>query len=213
MPSLTRAAWTTPVMSRPLSRIAPAVGRRTPVKRSTNVVLPAPFGPIRAWRAPASSRKLISRAAASAPKLRQSARVSRIGLVMTPRLAPAGGVITVVRSPRTAGPPPRDAGDRRRDRVAENEASPHRRPDGVHPQHVLADPPQALAERRIDQRAHEDEAHEEHGEAVEVLRLGIQRIELEHAEQRSDRQTVETVEAAGVVVREIGGLLEQRHGA
>ena len=40
------------------------------------VVLPAPFGPISAWRAPLSSLKLMSRAAASAPKFLLSERVS-----------------------------------------------------------------------------------------------------------------------------------------
>jgi len=38
-----------------LERDAAAVGRSTPVSRLITVVLPAPFGPIRAWRAPFST--------------------------------------------------------------------------------------------------------------------------------------------------------------
>ena len=38
----------------PSSMMRPAVGRSTPVSRLIIVVLPAPFGPIRAWRAPFS---------------------------------------------------------------------------------------------------------------------------------------------------------------
>src|SRR5262245_59678725 len=41
-------------MSSPSSRMRPADGRSTPVSRLITVVLPAPFGPIRAWRAPCS---------------------------------------------------------------------------------------------------------------------------------------------------------------
>src|SRR5262249_48813527 len=39
-------------MSSPSSRMRPADGRSTPVSRLITVVLPAPFGPIRAWRGP-----------------------------------------------------------------------------------------------------------------------------------------------------------------
>src|SRR5713226_4269286 len=41
-------------MSWPSSRMRPALGFSTPVRRLMTVVLPAPFGPISAWRAPAS---------------------------------------------------------------------------------------------------------------------------------------------------------------
>ena len=85
--------------------------------------------------------------------------------------------------PQPAG----DAGDRRRDRVADDQPRAHRRADRVHAQRVLADAGQALAERRIDQRAHEHEADEQHAEHVEILRLGEQRVELEQPEQRRDR--------------------------
>ena len=39
-------------MSRPLKRIVPRVGGRNAVSRLKQVVLPAPFGPIRAWIVP-----------------------------------------------------------------------------------------------------------------------------------------------------------------
>src|SRR6516164_5441569 len=54
MPRWTRLCGSTSVMSRPSRRIWPAVGRSTPVNRLTIVVLPAPLGPINAWRAPFS---------------------------------------------------------------------------------------------------------------------------------------------------------------
>ena len=37
-----------------ITRMRPASGLSTPVKRLITVVLPAPFGPISAWRAPCS---------------------------------------------------------------------------------------------------------------------------------------------------------------
>src|SRR5262245_29035082 len=83
-------------------------------------------------------------------------------------------------------PPARTTGDRRRDRVARDEPSIDGRADRVHAQHILADPRQALAERRVDERPHQHEAEEQHGEGVEVLRPRIQRVELEHAEDRRD---------------------------
>ena len=68
-----------PVMSSPSSSTRPAMGCSAPVIRLTSVVLPAPFGPISAWRAPRSSTRLMSRATASAPKLLCRPRTSRRG--------------------------------------------------------------------------------------------------------------------------------------
>ena len=51
-PRRTRRCGARRVMSSPSSRIAPAVGSSMPVSRLIRVVLPAPFGPISAWRAP-----------------------------------------------------------------------------------------------------------------------------------------------------------------
>ena len=64
-----------------------------------NVVFPAPFGPISACRAPSSSRNSMLSATVSAPKLLQSARVSRTTLT---RLAPS---FSRARSTRPSSPP------------------------------------------------------------------------------------------------------------
>src|SRR6185369_16866746 len=82
MPSLTRSACATAVISLPLNSTCPAVGLSTPVSRLISVVLPAPFGPISACLAPAPSVKSTLRVAASAPKLMDSCRVSRSGVLM-----------------------------------------------------------------------------------------------------------------------------------
>src|SRR6266853_364915 len=76
-PSFTRFACPVAVMSSPPSTIRPDEGESTPVSILTKVVFPAPFGPISAWRAPASSRKLMPAATVSAPKLLHRPRVSR----------------------------------------------------------------------------------------------------------------------------------------
>jgi hypothetical protein len=70
-----------------------------------------------------------------------------------------------------------------------------------------------LAERRIDQGAREQEADEQDGEHVEILRAGVEHVELERAEDRLDRQAVEAVEAAGDLGGHVGGFLQKPHGA
>src|ERR1700730_16228725 len=55
-------------MSCPSSRMRPADGRSTPVSRLITVVLPAPLGPIKAWRAPFSIRSETPLTAAMPPK-------------------------------------------------------------------------------------------------------------------------------------------------
>ena len=55
-----------------ITAVRPELGASAPVSMLTNVVLPAPFGPIRAWRAPASRRKSMFCATVSAPKDLQS---------------------------------------------------------------------------------------------------------------------------------------------
>src|SRR3954471_1719962 len=54
-------------MSRPSSRMRPAVGRSTPVSRLITVVLPAPFGPISACRAPFCTESVTSLVAMMPP--------------------------------------------------------------------------------------------------------------------------------------------------
>ena len=46
-----------PVMSSPLSRIAPALGASSPLTRLNSVDLPAPFGPMMAWRSPRATAR------------------------------------------------------------------------------------------------------------------------------------------------------------
>ena len=57
----------------------PAVGRSTPVSRLMSVVLPAPFGPISAWRAPVSTVSDTSLVAVMPPNCLTSPLVSSTG--------------------------------------------------------------------------------------------------------------------------------------
>src|SRR5687767_382106 len=75
-PPRTRADCGARVTSWPPSRIWPEEGASAPISMLTKVVLPAPFGPMSAWRAPGSSRKSMLSATVSAPKLLQSLLVS-----------------------------------------------------------------------------------------------------------------------------------------
>src|ERR1043166_2780149 len=79
MPRRTRLYGSRSVMSRPSSRMRPAVGRSTPVSRLMIVVLPAPFGPISAWRAPFSTDSETSLAARMPPKRFSKPTVCRAG--------------------------------------------------------------------------------------------------------------------------------------
>src|SRR5437773_912144 len=76
-PRFTRCACGARVTSSPPSRMRPEEGRRAPISMLTKVVLPAPLGPMSAWRSPGRSRKSMLCATVSAPKLLQSPRVSR----------------------------------------------------------------------------------------------------------------------------------------
>jgi hypothetical protein len=80
MPSRTRWCGSSAVMSRPSSMIVPAVGLSTPVSRLITVVLPAPFGPINAWRAPFSIASETSCAATMPPKRFSNPLVSRMAI-------------------------------------------------------------------------------------------------------------------------------------
>src|SRR5262245_20112055 len=55
-------------MIRPLKRIMPASAAKYPDTRFSRVVLPAPFGPIRARNSPLSTDRLMSRTATNPPK-------------------------------------------------------------------------------------------------------------------------------------------------
>ncbi len=67
-PRRARTVWLTLVISSPLSSTRPEFGFSAPVMRLTSVVLPAPFGPISARRAPRCGVRLTSRVTGSAPK-------------------------------------------------------------------------------------------------------------------------------------------------
>src|SRR5947209_5910408 len=84
MPSCTRLCGSRPVMSRPSSRMLPAVGRNTPVRMLMIVVLPAPFGPISAWRAPFSTESVTSLVAIMPPNCFISPFVSSAGAISAP---------------------------------------------------------------------------------------------------------------------------------
>src|SRR5512134_2120921 len=76
-PRRTRADCGMCVTSSSTSRICPEEGASLPVSMLTNVVLPAPFGPMSAWRAPRWSWKSMLSATVSAPKLLHSFLVSK----------------------------------------------------------------------------------------------------------------------------------------
>src|SRR5512146_2526881 len=67
-PSATRRSGETWVMSVPARWIVPAEGWSNPLMILTSVVLPAPFGPISAWRAPIAKDSEMLRATRSPPK-------------------------------------------------------------------------------------------------------------------------------------------------
>src|SRR3954468_3186969 len=84
MPSCTRLCGSRPVMSRPSSRMVPAVGRSTPVNMLMIVVLPAPFGPISACRAPFSTESVTSLVATMPPNCFTRPFVSSTGAMSAP---------------------------------------------------------------------------------------------------------------------------------
>ena len=97
-PSRARWAVASSVMSCPRKLIRPASGSSSPVNCPTNVVLPAPFGPISAWVSPVRMPSVTSSVATSAPKALRRWRISRrkslIGslpdLPWAPRRSPRG---------------------------------------------------------------------------------------------------------------------------
>src|SRR5574337_753931 len=74
-PRLTRWCWLQRVTSSPSRITVPAVGTRKPLSRLISVVLPAPLGPISAWRAPAAMASETSWVATKPPNFFFSARV------------------------------------------------------------------------------------------------------------------------------------------
>src|SRR5256885_5634522 len=68
-----------PPMSSPRKRMWPALGARSPERRLSSVVFPAPFGPITACTEPARKARLTASTAVRPPNCRLSASVSIIG--------------------------------------------------------------------------------------------------------------------------------------
>src|SRR5207244_1591579 len=68
-----------PARDLPSRRMSPAVGACTPVTRLKNVVLPAPFGPIRPWISPEATVRWTSWSARRPPKRFVSPLTSRRG--------------------------------------------------------------------------------------------------------------------------------------
>ena len=58
MPFCEMRSGDSPVMSSPLNRMRPEVGRNTPVRQLKKVLLPAPFGPITARISPRCDREI-----------------------------------------------------------------------------------------------------------------------------------------------------------
>src|SRR5215469_5063530 len=82
MPSCTRRCGSRLVIDAPSSRISPPDGRSMPVSRLTRVVLPAPLGPIRAWRAPLRIVIEMALAATMPPNRLSRFLVSRTGTMI-----------------------------------------------------------------------------------------------------------------------------------
>ena len=82
----------------------------------------------------------------------------------------------------------------------------------MHAQDILADAGQALAEWRVNQRAHESEADQQDAERIKILRIGEQRIEFEPTKHRCDGK-IQAVETTRQAARHVGALFQQRHDA
>src|SRR5699024_7904712 len=70
-------------MGAPSNRISPFVGLMNRVMRLNSVVLPAPFGPTRAWMSPRSTEKLTSLTAVKSPNFLHRPVVSRTLLLIS----------------------------------------------------------------------------------------------------------------------------------
>ena len=79
-PMAARSCGAIAVMSRPSSRMRPAVGRYKPESTLSVVVLPEPFGPISAWMPPRPTLKLTPSTAFRPPKCLASASTSSAGV-------------------------------------------------------------------------------------------------------------------------------------
>src|ERR1041385_8949524 len=202
-------------MSRPSRKILPAVGRSTPVNRLMSVVLPAPFGPISAWRAPFWTARVTSSVATMPPKFFSSPLVSSTGGI---------GLSGVAGEARSNAPLERIGafGDlRRKDKnVWPREAEPQHEQDRDHDavqEWKLQNRAEAENERRDDRAIDPPEQDHHHQREAEpelpVLRRHVGEIVLHQLEQDGADQPA--VEVAGAAdddhQHHIGGALEVEH--
>src|SRR5438094_7768624 len=176
-------------MSSPSNTIEPRVGRRKPVKRLKQVVLPAPFGPIRPTISPLSTVRSTRLTAASPPKRRVSSRVSR-------RATKSG---RRTRRGRRGGPPPLELGEfpGQRDEPAGQEEDRQQHRDREEDRLVRASP-EGLGEQRQKGRA-DDRADEVSAPADIVVDQDVRRhqeTELRR-EQESNEVGVERASRPG----------------
>ena len=101
MPRFTRSCCGSAVIRSPPRNTSPAVGGSAPVSRLMSVVLPAPFGPISACRAPCGNDSATSLAALNAPKCFDRPAVESAGVTAA---LPAGDHAAAASAPRM---PPR----------------------------------------------------------------------------------------------------------
>ena len=87
----------------------------------------------------------------------------------------------------------------------------HRRADRVHAPHIFANAGERLAERRIDDAAHEIEHDRQHAEHVKIIGVAIE-VVIEHAEQRREGKPRQAVIAAGNVGAQVAGFLQHDGG-
>ncbi len=83
MPSLTRWCCGSAVIRSSPRNTSPEVGTRAPVSRLMIVVLPAPFGPIKACRTPCGNASVTSLAALNAPNCFDSPDVRNAAVTIT----------------------------------------------------------------------------------------------------------------------------------
>ena len=170
-------------MSSPSSRMRPADGRSTPVSRLMTVVLPAPLGPISAWRAPFSILSDRPATAVRPPKCFSRPTVS--------------STAAMVSALRPAGPRP--------ERCAAGEPTQHAR--GERRARPRSTTPDAVAADQNDQHQHETDPE------LPVLRGQVGDPVLHQLEDHgADQAAVEIAGAADDQhQQQVGGTLERKH--
>ncbi len=116
-PRATRSWVDSAVTSAPSKRTRPASGRRCPDSCATRLVLPAPFGPIRAWISPGRTSRSTWSVATSAPKrLTRPCTCNRAGDVRASLMAcrPCADAASAARPAPWAPAAPRPAAPSRR---------------------------------------------------------------------------------------------------